>query len=300
LQIPPSRTAKSLFLVTEGDETTARNVIAVVRGDTELSMSKLRRLLGTANLRPASEEEIRMIGAEPGYGSPIGIRGAEVVVDNLVASSRNLVAGANRPEYHLLNVNYGRDYEATRIADIALAQEGDLCPSCAATLRLEHGIELALAGNLGAHTTQAHNLCYLDQSGAPQPVLLGRYRFHIDRLIASVAETHHDEQGLIWPASLAPYDVYLMTLGRRNPLVDEMADRLYDQLHAANVRVLYDDRDERAGVKFYDADLIGLPLRIAIGERSAAEGSVEVKQRGTSEVTKVVITDVVAYVKSLL
>ncbi|MGQ9501058.1 MAG: proline--tRNA ligase [Anaerolineae bacterium] len=295
LQIPPSRTAKSLFLVAEAGNATRRYVIAVVRGDTELSMTKLKRLLGVIALRPADEEEIRALGAEPGYGSPLGIRGAEVVVDNLVMGSPNLVAGANRSGYHLLNVNYGRDYQAKHTADIAMAQEGDLCPLCAKALKLEHGAELALAGSLGRAVTQACHLCYLDQSGTPQPVLLGRYRFWVDRFIAAAVEIHHDELGMIWPASLAPYDVHLMTLGRHNPRVDEAADALYTGLTKAGVRVLYDDRDERAGVKFYDADLIGLPLRIVVGERGIAEGIVEVKRRRDGEVTKVVIGEIITY-----
>ncbi|MGC8879211.1 MAG: proline--tRNA ligase [Anaerolineae bacterium] len=300
LQIPPSRTAKSLFLVAEEGDAVKRYVIAVVRGDTELSMVKLKRQIGVTGLRPASEEEIRGLGVEPGYGSPLGIIGAEVVVDHLAVHSPNLVAGANRPGYHLLNVNYGRDFQATHTADIAMAQEGDLCPSCATPLKLEHGVELGFVGGLKREIAQAYNVTYLDQSGTPQAVLLCRYRFYVDRFIAAVAETHHDEMGLIWPAFLAPYDVYLMSLGRYNPQVSEVADTLYMALNEAGVRVLYDDRDERAGVKFYDADLIGLPLRVAVGERGVTEGTVEVKWRGSGEVMKVAIPEVVSWIKGTL
>ncbi|MCS7259560.1 MAG: proline--tRNA ligase [Anaerolineae bacterium] len=300
LRIPPSRTAKSLFLVAEEGGAVKRHVIAVVRGDTELSVIKLKRLLGMSGLRPATEEEIRTLGAEPGYGSPVGISAAEVVVDQLVVHSSNLVAGANRAGYHLLNVNYGRDYQATYTADIAMAQAGDLCPSCATPLQLEHGIELGIVGGLRPEIMQAHHVIYLDPSGIPQPVMLGRHRFYMDRFIAATGETHHDAMGLIWPTFLAPYDVYLMTLGRPSSPVSEVADTLYTELHNAGVRVLYDDRDERAGVKFYDADLIGLPLRVVIGERDVAEGMVEVKRRCSGEVVKVAIPDVVTWVKGAL
>ncbi|PWH20852.1 MAG: proline--tRNA ligase [Ardenticatenia bacterium] len=300
LQISPSRTAKSLFLVAEERETVKRPVIAVVRGDTELSPLKLKRLLGVPNLRPATEEEIRALGAEPGYGSPLGITGAQVVVDHLVVHSPNLVAGANRSGYHLLNVNYGRDYQASYTADIAMAQAGDLCPSCTTSLQLEHGVELGVVGGLDHAAAQAYHVAYLDPSGTTRPVLLARYRFYIDRLIAAVAEIHHDAMGLIWPAFMAPYDVYLMTLGRHSPEVSEVADRLHTELHKAGVRVLYDDRDERAGVKFHDADLIGLPLRLAVGERGISEGTVEVKWRHSGEVIKVAMPNVVPWIREAL
>lgn len=148
--------------------------------------------------------------------------------------------------------------------------------------------------------TQANHVLYLDPSGTSQPVVLGRYRFYVDRFIAAVAETHHDEMGLRWPALLSPYDVYLMTLGRHSSPVGEVADTLYTELYKAGVHVLYDDRDERAGVKFYDADLIGLPLRLAVGERGVAEGTVEVKWRRSGEVMKVAIAEVVSWVKEAL
>ncbi len=300
LQIPPSRTAKSLFLVAEEGAAVKRYVIAVVRGDTELSLAKLKRLLGVPGLRPATEEEIKVLGAEPGYGSPLGISGADVVVDHWITHSPNLVAGANRPGYHLLNVNYGRDYRATYIADIAMAQEGDLCPCCATPLKLEHGVELGLVGGLRREIAQAYHVAYLDQSGTSQSVLLGRYRFWVDRFIAAAAETHHDEMGLIWPAFLAPYDVYLMTLGRHSSQAGKAAEALYTELNKAGVHVLYDDRDERAGVKFYDADLIGLPLRVAVGERGVAEGTVEVKWRRGGEVMQVAIPEVVSWIQGTI
>jgi prolyl-tRNA synthetase len=223
-----------------------------------------------------------------------------VVVDDLIPRSPNLVAGANRPGYHLLNVNYGRDYQSAAVADISLARDGDACPACGAALVVRKGIELAAAANLGEAYSRASGAHYLDQTGETHPVVVGRYRLYIDRLIAAVCEAHHDVMGLMWPRALAPYDVYLMTLGKRSPVVEATADSLYAELSAAGARVLYDDRDERAGVKFNDADLLGLALRVAIGERGIAGGVVEVKHRGSGEVVSVPVAELVAYVGALL
>jgi prolyl-tRNA synthetase len=293
LEIPESRTAKALFLVAyiEGDGD--RFVFAVVRGDTDLNEAKLKRVLNAETVGPATEAEIRNIGAEPGYGSPVGLEGAMIVVDDLVPESRNLVAGANRPGYHTLNVNHGRDYQASIVADITLAQAGDPCPECGGPLRVETGIEVAGTLKMGDRLSRAMDATFLDHEGTAQPFVMGRYRLYADRLLAAVAETHHDEHGIIWPLEIAPYHVYLMTLGKRSENVDTAADRLYADLGAAGLDVLYDDRSERAGVKFNDADLLGIPLRVVVGERGLKNGTVELKQRRQSEVETIALEDLV-------
>jgi prolyl-tRNA synthetase len=296
LGVPPARTAKALFLVAGGASISDRFVVAVVRGDTDLSEPKLGRLLGVDTLRPASEDEIRAIGAVPGYGSPVGLKGVVVVADDLIAASPNLVGGANRPGYHVLNTNCGRDYQPTHIADIAVAATGDSCPSCGSAIDLSHGVELARVGGC----VQPIGAAYLDAVGESRPVVPGCHRFYIDRFIATVCETHHDELGLVWPRTLAPFDVLLLTAGKRSPAVDAAADSLYSGLTAGEVRVLFDDRDERAGVKFNDADLIGVPLRVVVGERGVTAGVVEVKHRRTGEVVSVPIEGLVSYVGALL
>ena len=300
LEIPESRTAKALFLVAYVEGEGDRFVFAVVRGDMELNEAKLKRALNAKTVGPATEAEIRHMGAEPGYGSPVGLEGVSIVVDDLIPESRNLVAGANRPGYHTLNVNYGRDYQAAIVADITLAGAGDACPECGEPLRVETGIEVASMLNMGHRLSQAMEVSYLDQEGKAQPIVIGRYRIHADRILAAVAETHHDEHGIIWPSAMAPYHVYLMTLGKRSETVEDTANRLYAELGAVGIEVLYDDRDERAGVKFNDADLLGMPLRVVVGERGLKNGTVELKPRREEEVQVIAMDELVQSVLTYL
>ena len=300
LNVQASRTAKALFLVASGEGENDRFVIAIVRGDTDLNESKLRRVLGVERLGPATEGEIRRVGAEPGYGSPVGVEGVTVVVDELIPQSPNLVAGANRPGYHRLNVNYGRDYEASAVADITAAGDGDACPECGTALRVVSGVVMATVAKVSEDYSRAMKATFLDQSGQAQFMLMGRYRLYADRLLAAVAEAHHDDYGVIWPLPVAPYDVYLMTLGKRNEAVEGAADDLYSDLTAAGIDVLYDDRDERAGVKFHDADLLGVPVRVAVGHRGLKTGTVELKRRDAQDVVTVQLEGAVPLIGDML
>ncbi len=300
LGVPESRTAKAVFLVAGFNEGPDRFVFAIVRGDTALSETKLKKALGAITLGFATEAEIHMAGAEPGYGSPVGLRGATVVVDDLAAASPNLVAGANRAPYHALNVNCGRDYQATLVTDIVLATEGSGCPVCGQPLALESGVEIAALRRWADQLSGEAEATFLDREGRSQPLLMGSYRLHLDRVVAAAAETHRDAQGLRWPAAIAPFDVYLMTVGKATPEVNEAVEGVYAALEQAGVAVLYDDRDERAGVKFNDADLIGLPLRVAVGERGLKAGTIEVKRRGEEAVDAVPADALVEYVVGAL
>ena len=300
LNIPTSRTAKAVFLVAHIAGQGDRFVFAVVRGDTALNEQKLRAVLNADTLGPATEDEIRQAGAEPGYGSPVGLTGVLVVADELAAHSPNLVAGANRAGYHALNVNHGRDYQATLVAEIAMAQEGSPCPKCGSPLALESGVALMEMWQAGDRLAQILDATYLDGAGRAYPLALGRYRVHVDRLLAAIAEAHHDEHGILWPAAVAPYQVHLMTLGKATPEVTAAAERLYANLTGDGIGVLYDDRDERAGVKFNDADLIGAPLRVAVGDRGLKGGTVEVKRRDQAEVRPVPVDELVAYTAAAL
>ncbi len=300
LGIPESRTAKAVFLMAGFPEGPDRFVFAVVRGDTALNETKLKKALGAVTLGFATEAEIRLAGAEPGYGSPVGLQDVTVAVDELAALSPNLVAGANRPGYHTRNVNLGRDYRATLVADIALAGAGSGCPVCGQPLALAHGVELASLRQWDERLSRAAEATFLDREGRGQPLLLGSYRLHLDRLLAATVEQHRDAQGLRWPPAIAPFAVYLMTVGKATPEVTAATEQLYQELEASSVAVLYDDRDERAGVKFNDADLIGIPWRIAVGERGLKAGTVEVKRRGGDAVAAVAVAEVVGYVAGAL
>ncbi len=282
LGIPESRTAKAVFMmatVTEGIESRDRFVFAIVRGDMDLNETKLANAIHAKELRPATESEIRAAGATPGYASPVGLKDVLVVVDDLIPHSPNLVAGANEEGYHLLNVNLGRDYQADVVADIALAEEGAACPECGKPMKTARGIEVGNIFKLGTRYSEDMGCTFLDRDGQEKPVIMGSYGIGSGRLLASVAEEHHDDRGLIWPITVAPYQVHLVTLKG----AQDAADRAYAQLSEAGVEVLYDDREESPGVKFADADLIGIPLRLTLSERTLSKDSAEIKRRDQAE-----------------
>jgi prolyl-tRNA synthetase len=214
-----------------------------------------------------------------------GQRSAVVVVDDLIPQSPNLVAGANQAGYHLRNVNYGRDYTAAVVADIAAAGEGDACAECGAPLRAVRGVEVGNIFKLGTFYSEKMGCTFIDRDGQSKPVVMGSYGIGVGRLLACVAEAHHDEFGLVWPAAVAPYHVHMVVLpgkGAGEEVVDT-ANRLYREFWAAGVETLLDDRAESPGVKFNDADLIGLPIRITVGERGLKQGAVEFKRRDRAE-----------------
>ena len=290
LRIPKPRTAKAVFMVAtiEGSE---RFVFAVVRGDMELNETKLANAVGASELRPALHEEIRAVGAEPGFGSPLGVDGALVVADDAIPSSPNLVAGANEEGFHFANVNYGRDYEADVVADLTSAEDGSPCPECGSAMRAGQGVEVGNIFKLGRRYSEALGASFLDRDGKHKPVVMGSYG--IGRLLACIAEEHHDEDGLVWPVSVTPYQVHLLAAE-----VGEKAEGLYEGLRSVGIEVLYDDRDESLGTRFKDADLIGIPLRLTLTPRSLRRGGVEVKVRGDTESQIFSIDEVVEVVQS--
>ena len=282
LKIPKAKTAKAFFVVgkfNEGEKEVEKLIFAIIRGDMEVNETKLANAVKAKELRPAHEEEIAAIGAVPGYASPIGIKGVLVVVDDLIPVSPNLAAGANETGYHCVNANYARDYKADIVADIALAEEGFECPNCSGLMRASRGVEVGNIFKLGTDFSVPLGANYLDENGKEHAIVMGSYGIGSGRLLACVAEEHHDEKGLIWPMSVSPYDVHLVALRGGS----EAAEKLYNDLSAAGFDVLYDDRDETPGVKFNDADLIGLPIRLTVSERSLNEGGVELKMRDETE-----------------
>ncbi|HET9521458.1 MAG TPA: proline--tRNA ligase [Candidatus Limnocylindrales bacterium] len=295
LSIPESRTAKAAFFVT-GD---GRLITAIVRGDHEVNETKLVNAVNaTTGLRPATADEIKAAGMEPGYGSPIGARNTTVVVDELVARSPNLVAGANREGFHYRNVNVGRDFTADIVVDITNAEDGDACPNCGAPVILRNGIEVGNIFKLGTKYSDAAGATYLGEDGVEHPIIMGSYGIGVGRNVACIVEAHHDDKGIIWPEEVAPYAAHLVAIGaNRDPAVAELADRLHQLSIDAGREILYDDRDESPGVKFTDAELLGMPWILTVSPRSLAAGGVEVTERATGERATRPIADVEALIR---
>ena len=296
LGVGTDRTAKATFFVT-GD---GRLITAIVRGDFEVNETKLVNVVkAIGGLRPATVEEIRAAGMEPGYASPIGAEGSTVVVDELAARSPNLVAGANRAGYHLRNVNVGRDFAPDLVADITNAREGDPCPQCGAPVTLRKGIEVGNIFKLGTDFTEKLGATYLAEDGSRHHVIMGSYGIGLGRAMACIVEEHHDDKGIVWPASVAPYPAHLVALGAgKDPAVGEAAEALYRRLNDAGVEVLYDDRDESPGVKLTDAELLGMPLTVTVSTRSLAAGGAEVTDRTSGERSVKPIADIEAALQS--
>jgi prolyl-tRNA synthetase len=299
LEVPKSRTAKAVFMIglfPEGTEKVEKFIFAIVRGDMDINETKLANAVKASELRPATNEEIKAVGAVPGYASPVSIKDAMVVVDDLIPDSPNLVAGANEEGFHLRNVNAGRDYEADIIADIATADEGSHCPECSESMRTSRGVEVGNIFKLGTRYSVDMGCTFLDQDGKEQHVVMGSYGIGSGRLLASVAEQYRDEQGLILPISVSPYDVHLVGLKG----AEDASEKLYSDLVEAGVEVLFDDRAESPGVKFADADLIGIPLRLTVSNRTLKEGSFEIKRRDQSEAAVVKLDAAIETVREVL
>ncbi len=301
LGVPKSKTAKAVFVIAGHEEEGATReefIFAVIRGDMEVNETKLGNAVKADWLRPATDAEIRATGAAPGYASPIGLRTVTVVVDDAVPASPNLVAGANEEGYHLLNTNTPRDYAASIVADIAAAGDGDACPQCGRPLYTARGVEVGNIFKLGTRYSAAIGATYLAADGTEKPIIMGSYGIGSGRLLACVAEEHHDDKGLIWPISVAPYRVHLVALAGAGASVAETSERVYRALLDADIEVLYDDREESPGVKFADADLIGLPLRLTVSARSIGKGGVEMKRRNRPDVEIVSESDLVTRVQA--
>lgn len=266
LNVPREKTAKALMYTRLSD---GKFVFVVVRGDMQLSDAKLKEHVG--DFRAATADEIVSAGAAMGYASAIGLKEALIVVDDLIPQSQNLVAGANEEGYHLKNTNYGRDYPAEIISDLIQAKEGDACFDCGNPLKILSTNNLAT-----------------------------RKEYHFENILLALAESNHDDKGLTLPHPAAPFDVHLMHVPGKETDTRAIAEEVYNALQGAGSSVLFDDRDERAGVKFNDADLIGCPFRMTVGEKGLKEGMVELKSRNVKEYQLVAIEDIAGKIKSLL
>ncbi len=270
LNVPSKKTAKAILLTRRSDN---QFVFVVVRGDMQLSEAKLKNQIG--EFQAATYEEISDVGASAGFASPVGLKEALIVADDLIPLSPNLVAGANEDQHHLLNVNYARDYTAEIVADLVEAKAGDGCPNCDDHLEL----------------FKADLLTEEDQDG--------KHMLHSIEMLQALAETHHDENGLNLPASAAPFDVYLIVIPGKKLDTFSVAENLYENLQDAGLSVLYDDRDARVGIKFNDADLLGIPIRITVGERGLQTNHVELKLRNSQEKELVGLDEIEQFVLEL-
>ena len=302
LNIPATQTAKALFMVgtfinDETGEEHTKLIVGLIRGDMEIEENKLQNAAKANSLRPAHEDEIRDAGMVPGFGSPIGAKeGTVVIIDDSVAKSNNLVAGANKEGYHFLNTNFGIDYTGI-VADIASAAQDYKCPVCGKPLNSSKGIEVGNIFQLGTRYSEAMNCYYQDETGARKPVIMGSYGIGIGRLLACLCEEYNDERGLKLPIAVAPYQVHFISLIKET----NISEQIYQELQDAGIEVLYDDRKETAGVKFADADLIGIPIRITLGNRSFQEGKCEVKLRASQdEILSFDLDNLVVEVKDLI
>jgi prolyl-tRNA synthetase len=287
--------AKTLIYMADG-----KPVAAMIRGDREMNEIKLKNHLEAVDLEMATPEEILShTGAPVGYAGPVGLKDIPIIVDPLVAQMKNFIVGANQNEKHIINVNIDRDFKATAKVDITLAIADDLCTKCGRKLESKDGIEVGNTFMLGTKYSEALGAKFLDAEGKEHPIIMGSYGIGITRTAQAALERYFDEDGIIWPKAIAPYLVEIIPLNLDIETVKEASERVYTDLMDAGIDVLMDDRSERAGVKFNDADLIGMPLRITIGEKSLKDGKIELKARADNKVELVSIENVVKAVKNL-
>ena len=296
LDIPHSKTLKAVFYDADGEV-----VFVTIRGDLEVNEVKLRNALHCRDLRLASEEEVERAGLVAGSASPVGLEGIRRVGDESIRLGSNFAVGANKPDTHIRCANYPRDFQVDILTDIALAQAGHGCPRCGTPLETTRGVEVGHIFKLGTFFSEALGAYYLDRDGQQRPIIMGCYGIGVGRLLAAVIEQNHDDAGIIFPTPIAPYNVHLVGLNLADSDVAEAADELYRRLWQEGIETLYDDRaEEAAGVKFNDADLLGLPVRLVVSPRALRQDSVEVKLRRDKEATLVPSPELVVKVKEAL
>lgn len=295
LKVKATALAKTLMYMADG-----KPVAAMIRGDRDLNEVKLKNALKANELEMASEEEVlKYTGAPVGFAGPVGLKDVPILVDPLVAAMKNLIVGANANEKHLLNVNLDRDFKAAQVVDLSNAREGDTCPHCDGKLAVKDGIEVGNTFQLGTKYAETLGAKFLDADGEERPCIMGSYGVGITRTPQAALEKYYDDKGIIWPKGIAPYLVELIPIKMDNENQVAAAEKIYTALTEAGIDVLYDDRDERPGVKFNDADLVGIPIRITIGDKSLKDGAVELKARSAANFDLVPVDGVVQAVLSL-
>ena len=296
LNIDKTRTIKALLFEKYDEDGKADGYVAAfVRGDRDLNMIKLVNALKIPEHAIAFADESKLeaaIGAVGGFTGPIGLHDCTVVVDSELVGLKNLCAGACKLDHHILNVNYGRDYEGDIVTDLKVLKEGDPCPVCGAPIKHTRGIEVGQVFKLGTKYSKAMNATYKDENQQDHPLVMGCYGIGVSRTLAAVIEQHHDEDGIIWPVSVAPYHAIVTLVKPKDEEQAKVAEEIYQSLLTAGVEAVIDDRDERPGVKFKDADLLGFPIRITVGKR-AGEGIVEYKLRRDSEKSELSVAEAI-------
>jgi prolyl-tRNA synthetase len=277
-KIDASQMVKTILYMADG-----RPIAALVTGTSEVNEAKLQRLCGASSLRQAEAHEIReATGAPVGFAGPVGLK-VPVYVDWDIESLADFVTGANEADKHLKNVNMGRDFQPAKTGDIRFVKDGDLSPDGTGVLKISTTMEIGHIFKLGTRYSDCLGAVFLDEKGARRPAIMGCYGIGINRIMAAAMEQNHDEKGMRWPEAIAPFDIHLMSLNQSEPEVREAGEKIYRDLQRQGFEVLFDDRDERAGVKFKDADLIGIPIQIVVGGRSLKEGKLEIRRRRTGE-----------------
>ncbi|MDD5127525.1 MAG: proline--tRNA ligase [Dehalococcoidales bacterium] len=294
-KVAPSQTLKAVLYVADGGL-----IFAVIRGDIEVNEIKLKNLLHATELRLATDAEVKEAGLVKGAASAVGLKGVKIIADDSITSGTNFIAGGNKPEMHLKNVNYPRDFKADIMGNIAKSKAGEGCPQCSTALAAIRGIEVGHIFKLGTAFSKVLGANYIDEQGVSKPIIMGCYGIGIGRLLAAAIEQNHDDKGIIWPMPIAPYQIYLCPLYREGTKVAETAEKLYADLTAAGLEVLFDDRQESPGVKFNDADLLGIPVRITVSPRTLEKNSVEVKLRREKQASLMSLEEALIKIKELV
>jgi len=296
LKAQPSDLIKTLVFI--ADE---KPVVALVRGDHEINPLKLQRVLKAEVIELADPAVIEQVtGAPVGFAGPQGLKVERLIADFSLRGQGNMITGGNEVDVHVTGVNLGRDFTPTQWADIRNAEEGDVCPRCGGSFKIQRGIEVGHIFKLGTKYSEPMRCTFLDEQGQEQTAIMGCYGIGVSRTAAASIEQNHDDNGIIWPIPLAPFQVIITPLGKAGSDEMKTAEKLYEDFRAQGIEVLLDDRDERPGVKFKDADLIGVPLRITVGKKALAENAVELKQRGAKEFELVKIDEVIAKIQSII
>jgi len=295
LGVKAGQTLKSVFYVADG-----QLVFVVIRGDFEVNETKLKNILKCTDMHMATEAEVKEAGLVAGYASAIGLKGVKIVADDSIKLGSNFVAGANKTDTHLKNVNFPRDFSADLIVDIAKARAGDPCPRCNGPIETKRGIEVGHVFKLGTFLSEKLGAYFLDKDGVNRPIIMGCYGIGLGRLLAAAIEQNNDGKGIIWPLPIAPFQVYLCSIKAEDAKVSTAAENLYNELTGAGIEVLFDDRQESPGVKFNDADLIGIPLRIVVSPRTLKDNGVEVKWRKDKDSKNLPLEGLTAAVKGML